>query len=100
MSRIGKKEIIVPSNLKVEITDKVTVSDGKEVLETLIPEKIKVSFEDNKIVVIREAEDNKTKSLHGLVRNLIANTVSGFEKPFQKILQIKGIGYKASVSEN
>ena len=100
MSRIGKQEIIVPSNLKVEISDKIVVSNGKESFETSIPEKIKVTFDNNKIIVTRENEDNKTKSLHGLVRNLIANNVLGFQKPFQKILQIKGIGYKAAVHGN
>jgi large subunit ribosomal protein L6 len=97
MSRIGKKEIEVPSNLKIEINDKISVSNGNEVLSTHIPEKIKVTFDTNKIIITRESEDKKIKSLHGLVRSLISNSILGFQKPFQKILQIKGIGYKASV---
>jgi len=98
MSRIGKKEIDVPANLKVEILkNKVSVSNGKEVLHADIPEKIKVIFDNNKIIIDRQNEDNRTKSLHGLVRSLVANMVLGFTKPFEKVLQIKGIGYKSSV---
>ncbi len=98
MSRIGKKEIIVPSNLKVEISDSIKVSNGKHSLETEIPSEIKLKYENNKITLTRNSEENRVKSLHGLVRNLIANMVNGFQKPFQKVLQIKGIGFKANVA--
>ena len=98
MSRIGKKEIVVPANVKITIAEKVTISDGKEVLEVAVPEKINVTMSENILSVTRESEDSKTKSLHGLTRNLIGNAVLGFAKPFEKVLNIKGIGYKAAVN--
>jgi large subunit ribosomal protein L6 len=98
MSRIGKQEINVPNNLKVEILDKVKISDGKITSEIIIPENINVFFENNIITVKRENENNKTKALHGLVRKLLFNSISGFKKPFQKILQIKGVGFRAALN--
>ena len=98
MSRIGRKEITVPQSVKVVISDKVVISNGKQSLEVAIPEKINVNMSDNIIVVTRESEDKKTKSLHGLTRNLIANAVGGFGKAFERVLNIKGIGFKANVS--
>ncbi|MCP4482635.1 MAG: 50S ribosomal protein L6 [bacterium] len=97
MSRIGKKEITVPTSVKVDIGDKVVASNGKQSMEVAIPEKIKVNLADNIITVTRDSEDNQTKSLHGLTRSLLANAIHGFENPFKKELQIKGIGYKAAV---
>ncbi|MDR0675683.1 MAG: 50S ribosomal protein L6 [Elusimicrobiota bacterium] len=100
MSRIGKQEIIIPNTLKVEINDKVILSNGKVTKETVIPDNIKVVFENNKILIKRDNDENKTKALHGLTRKLVANNVAGFQKPFQKILQIKGVGFRATLNGN
>lgn len=35
--------------------------------------------------------------MHGLARNLIANMIEGVSKGYSKVLQIEGVGFKASV---
>jgi len=102
MSRIGKKEIIVPNDLKICIDqkDKIGISDGKINSYIDIPNNIEVEFKDDKINVIRKNEDKQTKALHGLVRSLVSNTLKGFKTPFERSLEIKGIGFKANVVAN
>jgi large subunit ribosomal protein L6 len=98
MSRIGKKEIIVPQGVKVELGDIITVSKDKHKLTCNVPKEITVKLQDNKLIVERKGETSKEKSLHGLTQRLLSNMIEGLVKPFTKTLAIHGIGFKAQVS--
>jgi len=100
MSRIGKMNICVPDGIKIRITDDFLVSKGELSSRVVIPKGIRVSFDNNIIKVFRENDSNVLKALHGLTRKLIYNSVMGFLHPFQKVLQIKGVGFKANISGN
>ncbi|RKY39350.1 MAG: 50S ribosomal protein L6, partial [Candidatus Omnitrophota bacterium] len=52
---------------------------------------------EKEIIIKREGEDKKTKSLHGTFRALINNMVIGVTQGFKKELEIVGIGYKAQL---
>jgi large subunit ribosomal protein L6 len=56
-----------------------------------------VKLDDKEVRVERASEAKKHKSLHGLSRTLIANSVKGVSEGFQKKLEIRGVGYKAEV---
>ena len=47
--------------------------------------------------VIRESEDKRTRAFHGLMRQLIANMVTGVTQGFKKELLIEGLGYRAEM---
>lgn len=99
MSRIGKQPIHVANDVKVEVKDSlVTISKGKNIFTHEIPSNISVEFKDNVINVTRANDDRKARSLHGLIRKNIANTVIGLTTPFKKVLNIKGIGFKSQVT--
>ena len=49
-------------------------------------------------IVRRSAETKEQKALHGLVRALLANAVSGVTQGFTKELEIHGVGYRAQVA--
>jgi large subunit ribosomal protein L6 len=98
MSRIGKREIIVPQNVKVELGDTITISKDKHKLIFTVPDQISVKLQDNKLIVERKGETSKEKSLHGLTQKLLSNMIEGLVKPFTKTLAIHGIGFKAQVS--
>jgi len=54
MSRIGKKPIVIPDGVNVEIADgRVTVSKGQESLSQEILPGITVTIEDSKVLVGR-----------------------------------------------
>jgi large subunit ribosomal protein L6 len=50
---------------------------------------------DSKIVVKRPGDSNEQRSIHGLMRKLVANMVEGVGKGFTKVLEINGVGYRA-----
>lgn len=79
MSRIGRKSIVLPANVKVDITpDKViTVKGPKGELQYKINPLITVEVENNEIKVSRSSDERQDKSLHGLTRVLINNMVIG-----------------------
>ena len=98
MSRVGKKPIPIPEGVKVEINkSKIKVKGPKGELERQIPSAVKVIIKDRQILVQRLNEDKRSKSLHGTLRSLIFNMVKGVSEGFEKVLEIVGMGYKATL---
>ena len=98
MSRIGRKEIIVPAGVTASINGNVvTVKGPNGELTQEVDKLITVNIADGKITLARANEENKTKAKHGLYRALIANMVKGVSEGFSKTLIIAGVGYKAAV---
>ncbi|MFC1600377.1 50S ribosomal protein L6 [Patescibacteria group bacterium] len=99
MSRIGKLPIEIPSGVTVEMKDGMCVVKGPNgTLQERIHERITVEIGEKEVVVKRSDEENFSRSLHGLSRNLIANMVEGVTKGYEKRLEIIGVGYKAQPS--
>src|SRR4051795_8067099 len=96
MSRIGKLPISVPSGVDVTIDGQtVTVKGPKGQLSHNVAEPIVVARdEDGAIAVKRPDDQRKSKELHGLSRNLIANLVTGVTNGYEKKLEIVGVGYR------
>ncbi len=98
MSRIGRKPIEIPDKVQVTVTGGLVQVRGPkgELKRELLP-KIRVEQEGNVLRVIREGEDKRTRAFHGLMRQLIANMVTGVTQGFQKVLVIEGLGYRAEM---
>ena len=98
MSRIGKKPIEIPSGVEVKIDGNVITVKGSKGTEAVsFRDEVKVSVQDNHIIVEPNSEDRKTNALHGLYRTLIANAVHGVSEGFEKKLEIVGVGYRANM---
>ncbi|NQT02866.1 MAG: 50S ribosomal protein L6 [Planctomycetes bacterium] len=97
MSRIGKKPIGIPGGVKVEQKGRcVKVSGPLGELQMDCHPRIKVKIDDaeGKILVEnKRPQDRQNKQLHGTMRALIANMVTGVNKGFEKKMQIFGTGY-------
>jgi large subunit ribosomal protein L6 len=101
MSRIGKQLITIPSEVSVTVDGSVAKVVGpKGELLLNLPQKIEVSVEKDQITVKRLTEDKKVRSNHGTIRAHLNNMVKGVVTPWQKNLEIRGTGYKASVAGN
>ncbi|AOT71182.1 50S ribosomal protein L6 [Geosporobacter ferrireducens] len=102
MSRIGKQPITIPQGAEVKIDEKnlVTVKGPKGQLQQQISKDIKLTIEENTLLVERPTNNKVHRSLHGLSRSLINNMVEGVTKGFEKKLQIVGVGYRAAKSGN
>lgn len=101
MSRIGKKPIKIPSEVKVKIEgQKITVNGPKgELFREILPE-IKIETKENQILLSPQVKSKKTNAFWGLFRNLVSNMVKGVTEGFEKKLQIEGVGFKAQVTGN
>ena len=98
MSRLGKKPVNIPSNVKISLKDDIISLEGpKGKLEYSIPSPIKVEVTDKEVKVSRPSDSKIDMSLHGLVRTLISNMIVGVTEGYKKELEIKGVGYKAQV---
>ncbi len=97
MSRVGKAPITIPSGVEVTIAeDAVTVKGPKGQLTQEIPGDITLRQDDDAIVVERPDDSRVNRSLHGLVRALVANMVHGVTNEFTKELEIIGVGYRVT----
>jgi large subunit ribosomal protein L6 len=95
MSRVGKKPIPVPSGVKIQVGEQITVQGPKGKLEVPLPAGIRVEQNDGKLELIRDSDEHA--ALHGLTRALTANAVQGVSTGFTRELDIVGIGYRADV---
>ncbi len=98
MSRIGKSPITVPQGVEVkQAGSAVEVKGPKGQLSQQIPSGISLEIGAGVVHVKRKGDAKTMRSLHGLMRTLIANMVTGVTKGFEKELEIVGIGYRANV---
>ena len=98
MSRVGRLPIKIPDGVSVEVsTDVIAVKGPKGNSSVPLPDKIKVDHGEGRIVVQREGDDRKMRSLHGLTRKLLDNAVVGVSAGFSRTLEISGVGYRADL---
>jgi len=96
MSRIGRKPIILPPDVRasMDAPGVLTVNGPKGKLNRPIHPDMRVLLHDGEIVVERPSDKNEHKSLHGLTRTLAANMVQGVTEGFRKTLDVYGMGFR------
>tara|TARA_Y100001970_G_C14059908_1_gene763613 strand:+ start:539 stop:1084 length:546 start_codon:yes stop_codon:yes gene_type:complete len=102
MSKIGKKNIVLPKDSSIKIDkDKLTITGPKGSKELSINEKIFSSIVNDKnefqILPLEKKVDKKTSILWGTYRSLINNAVKGVSVGHEKILDITGVGFRANL---
>ena len=98
MSRIGKKPIAIPAKVKVTVNGLHLLVEGPAgKLERDLHPAVKVTVANNQVVVERVDDERVSRSVHGLTRTLIDNMIAGCQKPFEKTLEITGVGYRAEL---
>jgi len=102
MSKIGKKNIVIPKDSSVKSENGVITVTGPKGSKTLtINDKI-FSAKINKknefnIKPLAKDLDTKTSVMWGTYRSLINNAVLGVTQGHQKILDITGVGFRANL---
>jgi len=100
MSRIGKKPIIIPEDVKVEINGNILKAKGpKGEGEIKILDGFEVKIENNLLKVLPKEnflkKEKRFSAFWGTARALINNLIKGVKDGFLKQLEINGLGYKA-----
>jgi large subunit ribosomal protein L6 len=97
MSRIGKKPIIIPEGVEVEQKDSsILVSGPCGSLQMSCHPYIKVEIDKKASQVLiknEQPQDRFHKQLHGTMRALIANMITGVSKGYKKKMELYGTGY-------
>ncbi|MDP2927105.1 MAG: 50S ribosomal protein L6 [bacterium] len=108
MSRVGKKPILIPVEVKAILAEEVLVVSGpRGELRFKMPEEIQAEIKDNQIFFTTKSREGKRKltsnqakkviSCWGLARSITANLIEGVVNGYQKKLAIEGLGYRAQV---
>lgn len=98
MSRIGKKPIVLPQGVTVDINDNtVKVKGPKGELSRTVAEGVSVALENGEMLVKRASDARQMRALHGTTRALLNNMVTGVSTGFTKTLQVEGVGYRAEL---
>lgn len=101
MSRIGIKPIELLEGVNLEIAPTELSATGPlGSLKVALPEGIKVSLKDKTVTVSRLNDQNNLPALHGTVRALLSNAITGVKSGFVKKLELVGIGYRAAIEGN
>jgi large subunit ribosomal protein L6 len=99
MSRIGKKLIEIPKDVKIQVQDGVVCVEGpKGKLTRKLSDRISIEIKDAELLVKRVADTKIDRSLHGLFRALIVNMIVGVTQGYVRELEIQGVGFKAAVA--
>ncbi|MDD3732768.1 MAG: 50S ribosomal protein L6 [candidate division Zixibacteria bacterium] len=100
MSRIGKMPVSIPAKIKVELRgSEISVTGPKGAMTKALHPDMKVSIENQEVLVSRPSDDKAHRALHGLTRALIHNMVLGVSEGFSRTLLMVGIGFRAEVKE-
>nr|BBC77677.1 ribosomal protein L6 [Nitzschia sp. NIES-3576] len=101
MSRVGKKPIIIPENVKIKFDKNFIIIEGNfGILKKQIPEILIIKQDLNYLKLYLKNKVKNSSSIHGLYRTLIANMIIGVSKKFFLVLILKGIGYRAFIEKN
>lgn len=101
MSRIGREPIAIPEGVTISVDGSNVTVKGK--LGTLTKSFHKgLSFEqkDGKFLVTRPNDSIEMRMNHGTARALINDMVKGVSEGFKKVLEVKGVGYRAEMKGN
>ncbi|MCK9424763.1 MAG: 50S ribosomal protein L6 [Ignavibacteriaceae bacterium] len=101
MSRIGKKPVVIPSNITVKLDGHaLSVKGPKGELNDTFHPNISLEIKENEIIATRSNDFKENRALHGLTRSLIQNMIIGVSDGYSKTLDIVGVGYRVELKEN
>lgn len=99
MSRIGKRNIVIPSGTEVRVQDGELVVKGKggELRKSVHPA-VTISVTGSEATVAPAGKGRLSRALWGTYAAHLKNMIAGVNTPFAKKLQVEGIGYRAEMA--
>jgi len=99
MSRIGKKPVPVPAGVTATVADgTISVKGPKGTLSMPTVDDISYTVEAGGISVQPANDTKRARAFWGMQRTMVQNLVTGVTEGFTKVLEITGVGYRASVA--
>ncbi|MGJ8605432.1 MAG: 50S ribosomal protein L6 [Marivita sp.] len=101
MSRIGKKPVDLPSGVTATVSGQtVEVKGPKGTQSFTATDDVTIAVEDNVITVTPRGKSKRARQQWGMSRTVVANLVHGVSDSFKKELEIRGVGYRATLQGN
>jgi large subunit ribosomal protein L6 len=98
LSRIGLMPVVVPDGVDVKIKgSNVQVKGPKGELQHTFPADMEIKLDKGEVTVKRPTDEPNHRALHGMTRALINNMVVGVSSGFSKVLEVNGVGYRATL---
>lgn len=99
MSRIGKMPIQLTAGVTAQVgRGEVVIKGPKGELTIAVPLRIGVALDRGQLLVEKKGNDRELDALHGTIRALLANAVTGVTQGWKKELELSGVGYRATVN--
>jgi large subunit ribosomal protein L6 len=97
MSKVGKVPVKIPDGVKVSVTQMSIAVEGKHgrLVQDYRPDLVAIEVGDGVVTVTRRKEGKQYRAFHGLYRSLLSNMVHGVTERWEKVLLVKGLGYRA-----
>ena len=93
MSKIGKKNILIPKESSIKIEGSHLTISGPKGTKKLSESEFKIEPKEKKIY-------KKTSIMWGTYRSLVNNAVTGVSKGHEKILELSGVGFRANLKSD
>lgn len=101
MSRLGKRPILIPDGVTVELKPPyVSVSKDKKILSKPVFKGVDIKKEDNNLVITPVNDNSFSRSMWGTSYSVITGMIEGVNNGFTTSLEIVGVGFKAELSGN
>jgi large subunit ribosomal protein L6 len=97
MSRIGKRPVPLPSGVTATTEGRTLMVKGpKGTLSLQMRDEIAYDISEDGISVQPANETKQARAFWGMQRTLVQNLVTGVSEGFTKVLEITGVGYRAT----
>ncbi len=97
-SRIGKRPVEVPKTVTITLANRIIDIKGpKGQLSRPLVDTVDVAIENGILRVSSTAPGRDASRLQGLMRALIACMVKGVAEGYERILELKGTGYRVEL---
>lgn len=99
MSRVGRAPITIPQGVTFELKNgQATVKGSKGTVTVPVHPEMQVQQENGELLVVRPSDVPRHRALHGLTRALLNNAVVGVSEGFTRVLELRGVGYRAEAA--
>ncbi|WOO43503.1 50S ribosomal protein L6 [Rubellicoccus peritrichatus] len=101
MSRIGKLPVAIPDKVKVAVDGvSVTVEGPKGTLTKNFDTNVSIKVDGDNVIIEPASNSRQSRAMWGTARSIIQGMVEGVVKPFERSLEIEGVGFKAALKGN
>ena len=101
MSRLGKLPVAIPEKVEISFQDnRIQVKGPKGELSTMITGDVNVSVDDGQVWVKPANDGKRARAMWGTVRSNVLNLVQGVTEGYSKTLEVNGVGYRCAVQGN